>query len=162
MSARPDRRAARAPSRGAARAAQIKLIHVARRELLMSDDEYRDLLHTMFGVRSSATLDSRERKALLTRFRSLGWQYRPSQPKQRELHRSTDDAAADRWSMARTIWAQLHRAGAVRVDTDAALMSYVTRQTHVEHWRFLSTIQINTVIESLKRWQQRVESREPS
>ena len=44
------------------------------------------------------------------------------------------------------------QAGEVRTNTDAALTAYVKRQTSMEAWRFLNGHQINTVIESLKRW----------
>ena len=45
----------------------------------------------------------------------------------------------------------------VHTDTDAALMAYVARQTKIDHWRFLNSYQITSVIEALKRWIRRVE-----
>ena len=66
--------------------------------------------------------------------------------------RSADDYQDERWLKARALWHALAAAGVVRTNTDAALMTYVKRQTKLEHWRFLNGYQINAVIEALKNW----------
>ncbi len=67
-------------------------------------------------------------------------------------HPKASESLDERWYKARALWAALANAGQVHTDTDAALMAYVKRQTHLEHWRFLNGHQVNSVIEALKRW----------
>jgi len=53
--------------------AQNKLIHVAKRELDLSDREYRHILNEVAGVRSSKALDSRSFRRVIETFKSLGF-----------------------------------------------------------------------------------------
>lgn len=55
------------------RAAEIRLIHVARRALDMEEDVYRQLLQDIGGVDSSADLSAQERRRLLDHFARLGF-----------------------------------------------------------------------------------------
>jgi hypothetical protein len=52
---------------------QIALIHIAKSQLRLSDDLYRDILRVQGGVESSKDLDARGVEAVLRRFRELGW-----------------------------------------------------------------------------------------
>lgn len=53
-------------------------IHIAKKELGLSDETYRDILHLHFGVDSAAKLNDRQGTVLLNHFRAKGWQ--PKQP----------------------------------------------------------------------------------
>jgi phage gp16-like protein len=62
-----------AQTKNSLRAQQIKLIQIAKRDLAMADDTYRDLLREIGGVESSTTLDARGRARLLDHFAKLGF-----------------------------------------------------------------------------------------
>jgi len=130
------------------RRADLAAIHVIEKELYGDDrDAARDLKLQVIGKASSGDMTDAERRNYLKHLHSV--QKRTTRPPAR---RSADDQHDDRWSKARALWAALAAAGRVRVDTDAALLSYVKRQTGVEQWRWLNGYQINAVIESLKKW----------
>lgn len=52
---------------------EIQLIHVARSQIGMNDETYRNLLKDRFGAASSKDLDRYQREALLTHFKTLGF-----------------------------------------------------------------------------------------
>lgn len=57
-----------APSKSA-----LAKIHIAKKELGLSDEVYRDMLYLQFGVDSAAKLDDRKAAVLLDCFRAKGW-----------------------------------------------------------------------------------------
>ncbi len=147
----------------------LAAIHMAHKVLGLSKDDALALKQSVTGVASAGDMTDQQRKRYLAHLSSLqtrmgvGTQ-RPKPtasqkytPKRAPAQRSPEDSLDMRWGKARAQWAALAKAGAVKIDTDAALMAYVQRQTHLEHWRFLNSFQINNVIESLKRWYDRLE-----
>jgi phage gp16-like protein len=53
--------------------ANLAKIHIAKKELNLDDDIYRDILHTQFKKRSSRDLSDFQCVKLLQHFESLGW-----------------------------------------------------------------------------------------
>jgi phage gp16-like protein len=124
-------------------------IHIAKKELGLSDEEYRDLVRaTVPGKESAADLTDGELQRLLERLRQLGWRPRLPRTAQRPLPPMV-------WK-ARGIWLQLHELGAVRNPSWAALARFVKRMTGVGDLRQLSVKQGTVVIEALKGWLERV------
>lgn len=147
-------------SKAPTRQSQLAAIHIAEKRLGLSRDEAAALKQTVTGQASSADMNTRQRARYLAHLSGLQGAYghavpqqaaRP-RPQRAALLRSVDDVGDDRWMKARALWNALALAGQVRVNTDEALMGYVRRQTHMEHWRFLNGAQINAVVESLKFW----------
>jgi hypothetical protein len=141
------------------RQAHLAAIHMAQKALGLSTEDASALKLAVTGVASSGDMTAPQRRHYLAHLSGLQahaatarGQKPAYQPVRPALYRATDDSLDERWHKARALWAELGRAGQVHTDTDAALMAYVKRQTHVEHWRFLNTAQINSVIEALKRW----------
>ncbi|HDR9585248.1 TPA: regulatory protein GemA [Burkholderia stabilis] len=138
-------------------------IHVAKTQLGMDDETYRAMLRSVAGVDSARNLSPTGATTVLKHLERSGFRpttpARPARPASHRpaARRSADDQHDERWSKARALWTALAAAGHVRVDTDAALLSYVKRQTGVEQWRWLNGYQINAVIESLKKWVARVQ-----
>lgn len=60
------------------RNAQLAKIHVAKKQLGLDDDTYRDLLHSAAGVRSASKLDPAGVARVLERLRALGWKDKAS------------------------------------------------------------------------------------
>ncbi|WP_186270315.1 regulatory protein GemA [Burkholderia gladioli] len=150
--------AIRQPARGPRdRRADLAAIHIVEKALSMDRDAARDLKLQVIGKESSADMSDAERRRYLSHLKAI--QKAQTGSARPTVHRSADDKQDDRWAMARALWAALAQAGHVRVDTDAALLSYVKRQTGVEQWRWLNGYQINAVIESLKKWASRSKSR---
>lgn len=123
----------------------IRLIHVAARELRLSRDDYEAVLLAVCGVRSSADLDGAGRAKLLAHFKKLGFTVKPKKPS-RAL---ANDAQSRK---IRALWLSLADAGVVRNRSEAALASYAKRQCGVDALQWLTASQAQALIESLKRW----------
>ena len=63
-----------------ARKADLARIHIAKKALNLSDDEYRDVMFAVARVRSSADLDFTGRKRLIEHFIKCGWSGSKSKP----------------------------------------------------------------------------------
>lgn len=134
--------------------ANLAKIHIAKKELELTDETYRDILRLRFKVESSAKLNDRQCFVLLNEFKRRGWKPRhanksPKPPQSRAL---SQDAMARK---ARALWLDLHEMGIVRDPGESALGAYVKRITGVEALQWLSVEQLTKVIESLKKWLKR-------
>lgn len=149
----------------------IAAIHVLKGQCQMSDADYRALLIQLTGKSSSKDMTAGQQAAVRTHLQNLAVRLGVAKPapaatpgaaqftrRRIPAKRSSSDEQDERWAKARTLWSQLARAAAARVDSDAALLAYVKRQTKMEAWRFLNGYQINVVIESLKEWLKRSEA----
>lgn len=124
-------------------------IHIAKKELGLSDDIYHDLVRsTVPGKESAADLTDGELRMVLDRLAELGWRPRLPRDSERPLPPMV-------WK-ARELWLQLHRVGAVHNPSWAALGRFAKRMTGVGDLRRLSVKQATRVIEALKQWLERV------
>lgn len=128
---------------------EIRLIHVAKRELQLEDDTYRAMLWAVARVKSAKDLDFTGRKKVLDHMKARGFKVK-SAP-------ANKNAADAQYRKIRALWTDLHASGKVRHNTDQAVRSYIERMTGVADFQFLNGFQINTVIEGLKRWIDRPE-----
>jgi phage gp16-like protein len=125
-------------------------IHIAKKELGLSDADYRDVVRSAVpGKESAADLTDDELRMLLDRLAELGW--RPRLP--RVVERPMPPMV---WQ-ARELWLRLHRQGKVHHPSWAALGRFAKRMTGVADLRRLSVKQATVVIEALKQWLERVE-----
>jgi len=131
------------------RGAELAKIHIAKKDLNLSDEIYRDILYQAAGVASAADLDQRGRVAVLDRFRELGW---GNSGKPKNTRALADDPQSKK---IRALWIELHAAGKVRDSSEKALASYVKRMTGVAALQWLNGKQARTVIETLKKWLER-------
>jgi hypothetical protein len=53
--------------------ARLDKIYIAKKELRLTDEVYRDILSLHFQVESAAQLTDRQVTVLLNRFRAMGW-----------------------------------------------------------------------------------------
>lgn len=131
----------------------IKLIHVGRRELGMQDEDYRAMLAGMpalGGKTSSADLGIKGLEIVLRVLKARGFKVRTKAAAGRHANRKLADDSQSR--LIRSLWIQLHDAGAVRDPSESALASYVRRVTNVDDLAWLNTRQASSVIEQLKSW----------
>ena len=129
----------------------IKLIHVAKRELAMDDDTYRGILLSIGNVNSSSKLSISKLELVLEHFKQAGFKIVPN--KAGNLKRANDPQS----KKIRALWLQLYDLGAVKNPSEYSLSLYAKRITGVSHLSWLSSDQSSQIIETLKRWIQRME-----
>lgn len=78
----------------------ITLIHVARQQVGMAEDTYRELLRDRFKVKSSTALNAAQRQQLLDHFKSLGFEVVSKKANEWAF---IDKAAADRRPLLKKI-----------------------------------------------------------
>jgi phage gp16-like protein len=59
-------------SKGDWRRAMLAKVHIAKKDLGIDDEDYRDILQEQFGVRSAGALNDRELEQLVRWFQSKG------------------------------------------------------------------------------------------
>lgn len=136
-------------------------IHVLKSKLGMSDDDYRALLQTLTGKRSSKDMDIAEQRQVRDHLQSLGermglvqatTQRRPLTREQfARVKKETRPKERKVWAL----WNQLHRDGKIGNPSAAALSAWVLRQVDVSALRFATDPQLDTLIEALKAWRER-------
>lgn len=129
------------------RNSELAQIHIAKAQLGMEDDAYRNILWAIGRVRSSKDLDWAGRKRVLDHMRACGW--KPERKRDPAGTALADDAQSRK---IRAIWLALHEAGVVRNASEQSLLAYVKRQTGVAALDWLKMHQASKVIEALKRW----------
>ena len=134
------------------RAALIKLIHVARRELGqksgLDDLAYRDILRMIGKSESLASMTVPNMELVLAHMKSKGFKVRPKAGDRPQV--INPDA-----SKVRALWLFLHVLGEVRDPSEKALASYVKRIAKVDDLRWAHGRVVDTLIETLKKWAMR-------
>lgn len=132
------------------RRTDLAKIHVAKKELRLNDDEYRDLLWSVCRVRSAKDLDFMGRQKLLIQLQSLGWRPAPAAGKSGRSH--WKPPAGSQGSKILALWLELKRKGKLHTPTDEALFDFIKDMTGVDRPDWLTADQANDVIEGLKAW----------
>lgn len=137
----------------------IQLIHIGKSKLCLDDDTYRSLLVAMTGKDSTKAMNLSELQTVLARMRKLG--FIPTRATPTTQKASKDNGTTDQLNLIRHLWHSLHNLGAVRVNRETAMANYIKKQTKVSIDE-LDMIQASRVIESLKKWVERVENQTPN
>lgn len=151
------RRPAAAPSSGAtqtqaapARRLILAKIHVAKKQMALTDDSYRDLLRRVTGRDSAADCAASQLDDVLREFKRLGWTGK---------HRPASKEAIVR--MIQGVWRDI--APHLAQPGEAALRAFVQRQTKspsrpdgVTAPEFLDVKDATRVLEGLKAWRTRL------
>ena len=120
---------------------EIRLIHVAKRELGLDEDTYRDILKNYGGHTSSAKMTSQQRNQVLDRFKKLGFKVKR---KNTPVTRLTPQ---QKWKLEQLCkqrgWSDL---------ADPALRKFIKRTTGMDDWRFLTPRDASKVITGLEKW----------
>ena len=103
----------------------IKLIHVGKRELTISDDVYRLLLRQVTGKTSCKDMNISELEQVLRVFRTKGFQRGFSSKK----HRSAKKTKTNEILKIQAIWEQMVQQGFIKNDSPKALNEYDKRMT---------------------------------
>lgn len=130
---------------------QSAAIHVGKKELGLTDDEYRAILYRSAGVTSSRELDSFGFESVIERFASLGWRPDFARP---YLGRRPGMATPGQVTLMRTLW---DRYTGGKGD-DLTLGKWLNRTFGVSALRFVTAAQASKVIDALKAMVARVEA----
>jgi phage gp16-like protein len=134
-------------SKLANRKALLAQIHINKKQLNQSDDEYRDLLSTVCGVDSSAKLDITGLMRFLDHQKAClrlapGANAKPA-PKKK---------LSPKAGKIFSLWQQLADAGLIQSRTFKSLEAWVKAQTGVDKLEWLNAAQSAQCIEQLKLW----------
>ena len=151
------RRVYTAPARQMGKSLLAK-VHIAKKDLGLDDDTYRDVLEAVTGKRSAAGLDASELDAVLKHFKARGW--KPAVVKggksgaadSAQTRRRADHSVAKK---ARALWISLHQLGVVENPSEQALEAFAKRQLGVDRLQWADQGQGFKLIEALKRMAQR-------
>jgi phage gp16-like protein len=127
--------------------ADLAKIHIAKKDLCLTDEVYRDILKSRFKKDSAAKLTSGQAFSLINYFQKLGW--KPTRQQQLPGLSVPSDKQSRK---ILALWISLADAGVVKDRSDRAMMSFVKRQTGRDHLRWCDKADKNKVIEALKDW----------
>lgn len=131
-------------------------IHIAKKQLGLSEDDYRSLLGQRYGVDSSKALTNTQAADLLAAFEALGWQPAapsPAAAQRRGWGKARYEHLAGRAGMATP--RQLRKIEAswrslARNPSDAALLAFLERQTGIKRMEWLRKTDVPAVLTALK------------
>ncbi|EDL3540832.1 hypothetical protein CRW69_07865 [Salmonella enterica subsp. enterica serovar Newport] len=135
----------------------ISTIHVAKRELRLDENTYKDALRTATGKTSCRDMTKTELSKVLAAFQKRGFKVR-SRPQNRALKPATVTAKI------RAIWRLMYAQGFLSRDSEAALNGWVRKQTAPQNggegvanyqWLEREPALASDVLERLKRWHRR-------
>ena len=115
----------------------IQLIHIARNELGMDEDTYRQMLQGLTGKASTKGMDTTQLNCVLESMKKKGFRVKPARKASSGL--PLDNHPQSR--KIRALWLEIAR--------------WIKRETGISALRWLSTEQASSVIEKLKKWQRR-------
>lgn len=139
------------------RRAALAKIHIAKKELAMTDDSYQALLQRLTGKESAQTLSLLDLERLLVEFKRLGWQPKPRKKKPQAV----EDWRMPRIRLIKRLWLWLHQHNQVRDVSDSALLSFCQQHMQAAQLNWAESHELNKCVEALKSWQRRAQKAVP-
>ncbi len=144
----------------AVRRAMLAKVHLAKKQLALTDDSYRDVLRRVTGRGSASELTASQLDQVLADFRRLGWSPKPGKP-------APGRSSKPQVRMIFGVWNDLCALGEIDAeDPRTALRAFVRRQTvSAEHPdgvaapEFLDAVAATRVLEGLKAWLRRARAK---
>ncbi len=142
------------------RRALIAKVHIATKQIGLSDDEYRDILEGMFKVRSSTKLSDARLVELIEHLKTLGFRDKPRKPRPTARSSAAPSSAKEarpQWiAKLRAVWISLYYLGVVRDRSDKALTKMVQRvsggkDTGIQSLQWIDEHTAYQATEALKR-----------
>ncbi|EEP1936543.1 regulatory protein GemA [Salmonella enterica] len=133
----------------------IQLIHIARNDLQMDEDTYRQMLQGLTGKASTKGMDTTQLNRVLESMKKKGFRIKPAGKASSGLPLDSHPQS----KKIRALWLEMAAAGIVRESSEQALALWVKRETGISALRWLSNDQASNVIEKLKKWQRRAAGR---
>jgi hypothetical protein len=111
--------------------AALAKIHIDKKEHVIDEDTYRDVMERVTGKRSSKGMSFAQHASVLDEFKRLGWK-----AKRRSRSRKTG-MAGKYLPKCQALWISGYHLGLIRNPDDAAMAAFIKRQTGLSHERFL-------------------------
>lgn len=122
----------------------LAAIHIAKKQLGLDDDTYRAVLMRVTGKDSTRAMSERERIAVVSELRKQGF---------KPVEKGLQGPFAKK---LQALWIAAWNLGIVRDKRDAAMLTFVKRQTGIDHTRFLVDGEdAARAIDALKGWMAR-------
>ncbi len=121
---------------------QLARVHIAKKELQLTDALYRDFLELWFGKRSAKDLTASEIEGLLTHFKGLGWEQFRSAPQASLLA-----SPAQLYEMQK-LWMT---GPGVRSKTLAALEHFLSHHFHVASLAAVKVSQVRAIFGAIRK-----------
>ena len=138
------------------RNAMLAKIHIAKKELGLDDDTYRDILERITGQRSAAKCTDAQLDAVLADFKKKGFRPKPATARRGSRTGSATIAETTYLPKLRALWISAYNLGIVRNQSDQAMVKFLKRQTGLDSERFLvKAVDAGKAIEGLKKWMAR-------
>lgn len=123
-------------------------IHIAKAQLNLDDDQYRDIVRRITGKDSAAQCLYSQLVDLINEFKALGWK-----TSKKKAFRCT---TSGRIKKIYALWGELQTAGAVQSTDKTALDAFVKKYTGIDSVQWLLPAQQQKIIEILKQWIKRI------
>ena len=124
------------------RRSMLGKIHIAKKQLAMDDDEYRQLLFEETGLASASKCSEAQLTRVIDRLKGLGFKPLPKAGAKAAQHPMA--------RKARALWISLHHLGVVHNPSEQALEAFATRQLKCERLSWANQGQAFKLIEALK------------
>jgi phage gp16-like protein len=123
-------------------------IHIAKNELCLDDDAYRDMLERVTGQRSAKGLVDAKLQLVVSELQRLGWK-----PKQKKHKFNAAKQPYQR--LIHALWRSCKAKGVIQNGSRQALRTFVEKRTGIADPDFLTYAQAEPIIEALKQMEAR-------
>lgn len=123
-------------------------IHIAKAQLNLDDEQYRDVLRRITGKDSAAKCRYSQLVDLINEFKDLGWKTE----KKKAFRRAPSDGIKKIYAL----WGELQAFGAVQSTDKTALDAFCKKYTGIDSVQWLQPAQQQKIIEILKQWIKRI------
>lgn len=123
----------------------VAIMHIAKAQLGLTEDEYRDTLERETGKRSAKDMSEVERKKVVAAFRRAGFT-----PRQKRK-----SAAKGYVRLLFALWRSCAGKGVIKDGSRQALRAFVEKRAGVSDPEFLTYDQASPLIEALKKMEAR-------
>lgn len=123
-------------------------VHIAKAQLNLDDDQYRDIVRRVTGKDSAAQCRYSQLVDLINEFKSLGWKT----PKKKAFRRAPSDGIKKIYAL----WGELQALGAVQSIDKTAIDAFCKKYTGIDSVQWLLPDQQRKIIEILKQWIKRI------
>lgn len=147
------------------RKAALAQIHIAKKQLGLDDDIYREMLENLTGKRSCSDMALAELYQVIKHLENVGFKKnRGGQPRSRRKRYYSPKSQGQVIDVMRAIWIEMHQAGIVRDGSEAALTAYAKRMSAQLNggigvasleWLERDGHMAAKVLEALKKWRAR-------
>ena len=121
-------------------------IHIAKKELGLDEETYREVLSSEFGVRSSKDLNDAKALKLIRYFREKGWQPKIKPKKYDDQKGDIYSATPGQKRMVEVLWHNVYRGN----DETKHLRQFLWNHFKISDVRFLTKDKAHEAIEALK------------